>query len=91
MEMEVLHSSLGDKKKMLDTSTEKGRQEAALLLNKMMKKGVAIFVERGKKAFRVKSYDPEKDNLTVQLADGKTAKASGKKSKTVALAPNAGG
>lgn len=91
MEIEVLHSALGDKKKKLDTSTEEGRQQCAIFLNKMMKQGVSIFVERGKKAFRVKSYDPEKDLLTVQLDDGRTAKASGRKSKASAVAPIAGG
>jgi hypothetical protein len=61
MEIEVLHAARGDKKKSIDTNTDKGRQEAAVFLNKMMKQGTAVFLERGKKTYRVKGYDPRKD------------------------------
>lgn len=92
LEVEVLHAARGDKKKSIDTTTEKGRQEAAVFLNKLMKQGTAVFLERGKKTYRVTKYDPNKDLLTVVLDDeGKKTTAKGKKSKTVACAPVAGG
>jgi hypothetical protein len=92
MEIEVLHAARGDKKKSIDTNTEKGRQEAAVFLNKMMKQGTAVFLERGKKTYRVKGYDPKKDLLTVALEEkDKTVTTRGRKAKTTAVAPVAGG
>lgn len=94
MEMEILHNFRGDKKKNFDTTTEKGRQEAAITINKMLNSGTAIFLERGKKTYRVKGYDPKKDVLTVEAAvrgQDKRVHASGRKSKTAAVAPVAGG
>lgn len=90
MEIEILHSREGDKKKTVDTATEKGRQEAAVFLNRLMKQGAAVFLERGKKSYRVKSYDPANDTLLVQTDRG-MAKARGSKSKTTAVARTAGG
>lgn len=91
MEVEILHNLHGDKKRQYDTNTEKGRQEMAVLINKMIKGGTAVFLERGKKTFRVKAYDPDKDTLTIEAENGKPVKASGRKGKTTAVAPVAGG
>jgi hypothetical protein len=94
MEIEVLHAARGDKRKQIDTSTEKGRQEAAVFLNKLMKQGTAVFLERGKKTLRVKGYDPKKDMLIVTAevhGKDKDVRTHGRKGKAVAVAPVAGG
>lgn len=94
MEIEVLHAARGDKRKQIDTSTEKGRQEAAVFLNKLMRQGTAIFLERGKKTLRVKGYDPAKDMLIVTAevkGKDKDVRTRGRKGKAVAIAPVAGG
>ena len=93
MEVEILHVREGDKKRKFDTTTEKGRQEAALI-NKLMKAGTAILLERGKKTYYVKGYDPEADTLVVSVernGESKQVRASGKKSKTTAVPRVAGG
>lgn len=94
LEIEVLHTIHGDKKRNYDTNTETGRQNAAVFINKLMKSGTAILLERGKKTYYVKGYDPEKDQLTVTVekhGEAKKVKASGKKSKAVAVPRVAGG
>lgn len=94
MELEILHNVHGDKKKKFDTTTERGRQEAAITINKLLKTGTAIFLERGKKTFRVKSYDAKRDSLIVEAevkGQTKHVAAKGRKSKGVAVAPVAGG
>jgi len=93
-ELEVLHTQFGDKKRSYDTTTEKGRQSAALFINKLMKSGTAILLERGKKTYYVKGYDAEKDVLIVTVeknGEAKQVKAKGKKSKAVAVPRVAGG
>ena len=97
MQVDILHSTRGDKKRKIDTDSERGRQEAAILLNRLMKEGAAVFLERenGKKrTYRVKAYDPAKDLLTV-VADvkgqAKTVSTRGSKAKATAVAPTAGG
>ena len=37
MNVDILHSTKGDKSKKIDTTTERGRQEAAILLKRLMK------------------------------------------------------
>jgi hypothetical protein len=100
MEIDILHAAHGDKKRKIDTSTEKGRQEAAVLLNKMFKQGVAVFLERpttkygASKTYRVRRYDPEKDLLIIEAdvkGKQKELKTRGKKAKATAVAPVAGG
>ena len=94
MELEILHAQHGDKKKSYNTTTEKGRQEAALMINRLMKAGTAILLERGKKTYYVKGYDPKKDQLIITVeknGKAKQVKASGKKSKAVAVPRVAGG
>lgn len=94
MIVEILHAAHGDKKRNIDTATEKGRQEAAILLNKMFKQGAAVFLDRGKNTYRVKKYDPAKDMLVVEAdVKGKTKQVAtrGRKAKTTAVAPVAGG
>lgn len=91
MDIEILHSYHGDKTKKLDTETDAGRQEVAVLLNRLMKQGAAVILQRGKKAYRVEAYNPKKDLLTVRVGHDKTVTARGSKSKTTAVAPSAGG
>ena len=95
MEIEILHNVHGDKKKVFDTSTEHGRQQAAVTINKLMKSGTAIFLERkGGKTYRVKGYDAAKDMLIVDTdlhGKNKEVTTRGKKAKTAAVAPVAGG
>lgn len=91
MVIEVLHSHHGDKSRKVDTATEGGRQEAAVFINRLMKQGASVFLQRGKKAYRVTKYDPKKDLLTVRVAHDKETTAKGSKSKTTAVAPSAGG
>lgn len=91
LQVEVLHSYHGDKTKEVDTDTDEGRQAAAVFLNRLMKQGAAVILQRGKKAYRVESYDPTQDLLTVRVSHEKTVTARGSKSKTTAIAPSAGG
>ena len=91
MEVEILHSHHGDKSRKLDTKTEAGRQEAAVLLDRLMRQGASVFLHRGKKAYRVTKYDPKTDHLSVRVAHDKEVTAKGSKSKTTAVAPSAGG
>ncbi len=94
MQIDILHTMEGDRKKKIDTSTEKGRQETAILLNRLMRGGTAVFLERGKKAYRVKAYDPKTDLLTVSAdVKGKATdvKTKGSRAKTTAVPPIAGG
>ena len=65
MEVEILHTTKGDKRRKIDTKTEDGRQEAAVLLNRLMRDGMFIVLDRGKKAYRVTGYDAKKDVLKV--------------------------
>jgi hypothetical protein len=92
LEIDVLHARAGHKDdKKIDTSTEHGRQEAAVLLNRLLQEGTAIFLERGKKAFRVKSYDPQTDMLIVNTEKYSAVRTKAGKAKTTAVAPIAGG
>ena len=94
MIIDILHNLRGDKRKKVDTSTERGRQEAAVLINKLLKSGTAIFLERGKKTLRVKSYDAEKDMLVVDAeihGTTKPVKTKASKARATAVAPVAGG
>ena len=94
MEIEVLHTREGDKKHRIDTTTKAGRELASAILKKLMKAGTAILLERGKKTYYVKGYDPEKDQLIITIekkGKKKEVKASGQKSKTTAVPRVAGG
>jgi hypothetical protein len=94
MEMEILHTMRGDKKKKFDTATEAGRKEAKALIDKLLKSGTAIFLERKKKTMRLKGYDPTTDSLIVEAevrGEQRDVRTRGRKAKTVAVAPVAGG
>jgi hypothetical protein len=98
MEIEILHNVKGDKRKNFDTSTEKDRQQLSIIINRLMKQGTSIFLERlttkygATKTYRVRKYDPEKDLLLVAVDEqGKTVTTRANKAKTVAVAPVAGG
>jgi hypothetical protein len=90
LEVEVLHSLEGDRKKKIDTSTEVGRKQAQEFIRKQIREGTAIFLERGKKTYRVKDYDSKKDQLIVATDKKDVGAASGKGRKT-AVPPKAGG
>jgi len=94
LELEILHTFEGDRKKKIDTTTEKGRKEAQATIKKLMARGTALFVTRGKETYRVKDYDPRHDALLVEfLGKGKRmiVTAKGQKSRVTAVAPQAGG
>lgn len=89
MDVELLHVQKGDKKKKI-TEPEK----IAEFITIQIRKGTAIFLERGKKTYRVQRYDPKTDSLHV-IADvhgqEKDVRAKGAKSKVTAVPPIAGG
>ena len=85
MEVEVLHVLHGDKKKTIDTP-----QERAQFIKRMIREGTAIFLERGKKTYRVTDYDSKKDRLIVSTDKGNVGASPGKGRKT-AVPPRAGG
>lgn len=94
MEIEILHAARGDKKKKFDTSTPEGRKETAAFMDKLLKGGTAIFLERKKRTLRVKKYDPETDTLIVEVEQrgvNKEVKTRGGRAKATAVAPVAGG
>jgi len=94
MELEILHTRLGDSKRKFDTSTKKGREEFASILNKLVKSGTSVLLERGKKTYYMDRYDAARDILFVKVEKGGEVKkvgASGKKSKAVAVPRVAGG
>lgn len=86
MEIEILHSLHGDKKKMLETS-----QERAKFVKKMLREGTAIFLERGKKTYRVTDFDEKKNRLIVRIDDGRRVAAKPEKGHKTAVPPRAGG
>lgn len=94
MEIEILHAARGDKKKKIDTDTPAGKKELAALLDKLLKGGTAIFLERKKRTLRVKKYDAETDTLTVEVEQrgvNKEVKTRAGRAKATAVAPVAGG
>lgn len=94
MQVEFLHTTKGDKKKNIDTTTATGRKEAAKLIQEQIKKGTAIFLQRGTKTYRVKSYDAKTDSLVVVTETKKkekTVRAKSTRGKVAAVPPIAGG
>jgi hypothetical protein len=106
MEIELLHIHHGDKRRKIDTTQSAGRNEVEKLLKNLCQQKCAIFLERGKKSYRVTGYDPVKDELIVQTGGkGKrkksdqfkigthkaTCQVSARDAKVAAVAPVAGG
>lgn len=91
VEMDVLHSLHGDKKRKFDTTTEEGRAETEKNITKMIRSGTAIFLERGKKTYRITAYDAKKDRFVVRTDTGESVGADPKKGRKTAVAPSAGG
>ena len=100
MELQVLHTTEGDRKKKFDTKTEAGRSETKKAIDGMLRKGTAIFVETGKDTYRVVGYDPKRDVIQVRVdavgpvgqgrANTKTVgRKSDKATKMTAVAPRA--
>lgn len=71
MQIEILNSFAGDKKKEIDTATEDGRQAAAKIVGDMLRSGSAVFLEREINGetytYRVTGYDPQANKLTIKL------------------------
>ena len=90
LEVEILHSLHGDRKKKIDTSTEAGRKEAQEFIRKLIREGTSIFMERGKNAYRIADYDSKKDRFIVVTHKGRVT-ASPAKGRKTAVPPKAGG
>lgn len=67
LRLTCLNNFLGDREQELDTSTEEGRAKAAELMQKLLRAGTAIFLERADKTYRVTGYDPGTDRLLVKV------------------------
>lgn len=93
LEVEILHSLHGDKKKCFDTHKPEGRKDAEACITKMLREGTALFLERGKKTYRISRYDAKTDKLVVHLEGlgGREVKASPAKGAKTAVPPRAGG
>lgn len=90
MEIELLHSMDGDKKKQLDRRTPECRLEVKKFIDKQLRSGSALFLERGKHTYRIEGYNPDKDKLIIKRA-AKRILASPDKGKKTAVPPRAGG
>jgi hypothetical protein len=66
MQLIIPHSMLGDKEIDFDTETEEGRKKLGETLNKLLRAGTAIFLERADKTYRITGWDPSTDKLIVQ-------------------------
>ena len=66
MNLSILHSFMGDNEIEFDTTTEEGRKRIGEVLNKLLKAGTAIFLERADKTYRVTGWDPATDQLVIQ-------------------------
>lgn len=51
MDVEILHVTKGDKKRKINTSDAAEREAAKLLIESLLRKGTAVFLERGKKTY----------------------------------------
>lgn len=93
LEIEILHNMMGDKKRAFDTATEEGRQQTQAGIKKMLREGTAIFLERGKKTYRVTGFDGKKNRLLVRVEPrGKeSVAAKPDKGRKTAVPPRAGG
>lgn len=102
MELQVLHTTEGDRKKKFDTKTDAGRKETQKAIDGMLRKGTAIFLETGKDTYQVVGYDAKRDVIQVRvdlidkldknrLKTKTVGRKSGKASKMTAVAPRAGG
>jgi hypothetical protein len=93
MELEILHNLQGDKKRNLDTLTIDGRLETQVFIRKMIQEGTAIFLERGKKTYRVTGYDGKKNRLLCRIEQRgrESVAAHPEKGRKTAVPPRAGG
>lgn len=93
MELEILHSQAGDKKKQLDRSTPECRVEVQKFIEKQLRGGSALFLERGKKTYRITGYDAKKDKLLIRVEKRRreAVAASPDKGRKTSVPPRAGG
>ena len=99
MDLQILHTTEGDKKKKMDTKTEAGRKDAQKLIDGLLRKGTAIFLETARDTYRVIGYDPKRDTVKVRIddiegSDKRKTKQVGRsagKARMTAVAPRAGG
>lgn len=93
MEIDFLHSTEGDKKKSLDRSTPECRVEVKKFIDRQLRSGTALFLERGSKTYRITGYDEKSDKLLTRVEKKKLehVKASPDKGRKTAVPPRAGG
>lgn len=93
MELEMLHALQGDKTKNFDTDTPEGRENTAKFFTQMLKEGTAVFLERGKKTYRVTGFNPKRNRVMVRVEQkGREAVAAKpEKGRTTAVPPRSGG
>ncbi len=77
LEVQILNSFSGDDKSEIETSSSDGREQAAKLVNELLRSGSAVFLEKEingvTHTYRVKGYDPETNKLTIRLDGGPSA------------------
>jgi hypothetical protein len=66
VEIELLHIHHGDKKKNIDTTLPEGKNEVERLFKNLCEQKCAVFLERGKRSYRVVGYDKDTDQLIVE-------------------------
>lgn len=71
MRLEILNNFTGDDKHDLDTSSPEGREQAAKMVDELIKSGSAVFLEREiggvTHTYRVTGYNKETNKLTIRL------------------------
>jgi hypothetical protein len=96
MDIELLHTTAGDRKKKIDTSTAEGCEQAKELIDRLLRQGTALFLERGAgkrtKTYRVQGYDPQTDRLICRVeAKGALVRASPAKGRVAGVPAIRGG
>jgi hypothetical protein len=93
MQLSILHSFLGDKEIDFDPDNPEDRKKMGETLNKLLRAGTAIFLERADKTYRVTGWDPETDRLLIQnpsrwpTGEAKHLEAEVVEGEAVAVAP----
>lgn len=93
MELEILHNLEGDKRKRLGTDTPEERKETEACIRKMLRRGTAVFLERGGKTYRVTDFNAAKNRILVRVEKKGRESVAAKpdKGRATAVPPRAGG
>jgi hypothetical protein len=71
MQIAILNSFSGDDKSDIDTAQPEGREQAAKLVQELLRSGSAVFLEKEVNGemytYRVTGYDPVANKLTIRL------------------------